>query len=394
MNQRVIERNELYKKVWKTPVTKLAAEYGISDVALKKICKKLNVPTPPLGYWAKVKNGVRTDPPPKLPTIERNAPHTHALMGRNSRRNDSDDSLNTIETPTINPSKALRNSHPLIYQTRQSFNDKYPTEYGLIKPSKDGLYIYVGPDSIKRALLIMDGLIKGIEFRGNQVLSCPFGTEPRTIVKMGKEIISIKLKEKSRMVTKALTKRELSFYKRYPPKNRLDRYRSIPDGTLCLSIESDVSGRKTWYDSKNKRLEEMLGSFYAGMLSKIPELRKRRLQKEEFARRMHHVEDMKRQYRIESDRLNKLENTSEQWDKRIKIERLVRNVESFFLNQSLSKMELAKLRVWIDWARDHARRLCPIDSCLPFDISAPPRPDKLDLFETYDEILRVRDNEI
>lgn len=29
----------------------LASEYGVSDVALNKTCKKLGVPTPPRGYW-------------------------------------------------------------------------------------------------------------------------------------------------------------------------------------------------------------------------------------------------------------------------------------------------------------------------------------------------------
>jgi hypothetical protein len=38
----------------------------VSDVALRKICKKLGVPVPPLGYWAKVAAG-KTPPTAKLP---------------------------------------------------------------------------------------------------------------------------------------------------------------------------------------------------------------------------------------------------------------------------------------------------------------------------------------
>jgi len=33
-----ISREDLYQKVWETPMYKLAAEYGLSDVGLKKIC--------------------------------------------------------------------------------------------------------------------------------------------------------------------------------------------------------------------------------------------------------------------------------------------------------------------------------------------------------------------
>src|SRR5687768_11899550 len=46
---------------------KLAAEFRLSDVALHKICRKHNVPTPPLGYWAKKAHGkpVGNTPLPK-----------------------------------------------------------------------------------------------------------------------------------------------------------------------------------------------------------------------------------------------------------------------------------------------------------------------------------------
>jgi len=51
---------EPYEKVWSRPVHTLAKEYGISDVGLKKICKRRDIPTPGLGYWAKVAHGRKT----------------------------------------------------------------------------------------------------------------------------------------------------------------------------------------------------------------------------------------------------------------------------------------------------------------------------------------------
>lgn len=57
-------RQELYDLVWSTPASKLAGEFGISDVAISKRCKKLNVPRPSPGYWAKVAAG---QTPPKAP---------------------------------------------------------------------------------------------------------------------------------------------------------------------------------------------------------------------------------------------------------------------------------------------------------------------------------------
>jgi len=58
-----VNRNELYEQVWREPVSRLAPKYGISDVGLKKICRKLNVPTPPLGYWTKIQHNIRVEKP-------------------------------------------------------------------------------------------------------------------------------------------------------------------------------------------------------------------------------------------------------------------------------------------------------------------------------------------
>ena len=52
-----LPRSELYRLVWSKPVTDVAAEFVISDVALAKRCRALNIPLPWRGYWAKVQAG-------------------------------------------------------------------------------------------------------------------------------------------------------------------------------------------------------------------------------------------------------------------------------------------------------------------------------------------------
>jgi hypothetical protein len=61
------ERAKLYEEVWAEAVTKVAVRYGISDIALRKICKQLAVPLPPLGHWAKLAAG-KAPRTPTLPT--------------------------------------------------------------------------------------------------------------------------------------------------------------------------------------------------------------------------------------------------------------------------------------------------------------------------------------
>ena len=52
-----LTREELFLLVWERPSQEVAQELGISDVALTKRCRKLQVPKPPRGYWAKINAG-------------------------------------------------------------------------------------------------------------------------------------------------------------------------------------------------------------------------------------------------------------------------------------------------------------------------------------------------
>ena len=66
------DREELYRKVWEQPLLKVAEEYGVSAVALGKTCRKLSVPVPGRGHWAKLTHGhagVKRPPLPKLDKV-------------------------------------------------------------------------------------------------------------------------------------------------------------------------------------------------------------------------------------------------------------------------------------------------------------------------------------
>ena len=65
-----ITREELYRLVWAQPRVELARTLGISDVAVTKWCRKLRIPVPARGYWAKLaagKKGTRPQLPARGP---------------------------------------------------------------------------------------------------------------------------------------------------------------------------------------------------------------------------------------------------------------------------------------------------------------------------------------
>ncbi len=61
-----VTREVLYEQVWSKPMTKLATEYGVSDVALAKICRRLDIPLPMRGYWNKLQLGKKVASRPPL----------------------------------------------------------------------------------------------------------------------------------------------------------------------------------------------------------------------------------------------------------------------------------------------------------------------------------------
>jgi hypothetical protein len=51
MAQRTVSREDLHSLVWAQPMSKVAAEIGISASELERLCKKLDVPYPFSGFW-------------------------------------------------------------------------------------------------------------------------------------------------------------------------------------------------------------------------------------------------------------------------------------------------------------------------------------------------------
>jgi hypothetical protein len=50
-----VTKEELNSLVWSKPLREVASQFGISDVSVKKACKRLGVSTPTRGHWLKAK---------------------------------------------------------------------------------------------------------------------------------------------------------------------------------------------------------------------------------------------------------------------------------------------------------------------------------------------------
>jgi ankyrin repeat protein len=66
---RTYDRQKIYEEIWLEPMQHVAKRYGMSDVGLGKICKKLAIPRPGVGYWAKKAAGKPVPGQPVLPEL-------------------------------------------------------------------------------------------------------------------------------------------------------------------------------------------------------------------------------------------------------------------------------------------------------------------------------------
>ena len=57
-------RDDLYRLVWTSPVSEVAARLGVSDVALAKLCRRAEIPIPGRGYWQQTEAGRAIEPTP------------------------------------------------------------------------------------------------------------------------------------------------------------------------------------------------------------------------------------------------------------------------------------------------------------------------------------------
>ena len=145
-----LTRRQLYALVWRDPMTKLAAQIGLSDVALRKTCSKHHVPTPPVGHWAKLAHGKRVAVTP-LPDPDDDY---DIVIHHGSSWNEPDAIASARETALA----AFKGRHvdalenPIVEATIAKLDCAKPGRDGLVKSSgSQFIRVAVRPESRPRA---------------------------------------------------------------------------------------------------------------------------------------------------------------------------------------------------------------------------------------------------
>jgi hypothetical protein len=269
-------RDKLYEEVWTRPVSQLAKEIGVSDVALAKICRKLNVPVPARGYWARVAAGY-TPKRPALPPPAANSPQAHVFRRWHAPEGAIAPAVKEDDAPAVTVTPTLESPHRLI-RTSLAFLQRASKDHeGEVRPKGQVLDVSVSAAALDRALRVMDALIKTLEQRGHSVevreVSLPppdpyyarsvSPPEPRshTFAVVADTAVEFSLEEGHETI-EVLP----------PPPSGLRATRSwdlprpvkerIPNGRLVLVVRNAPrSERLTCGDTKRQAIETRLGTF-------------------------------------------------------------------------------------------------------------------------------------
>ena len=290
-------------------MTKVAEDLGISDVALKKICDKHRVPTPPRGYWAKRGAGKPTkqiqfhstsDPQHEHVVIHgsRNnlAPEIREVLEQERERRKS--KPKTASPAEVAPTVPPQDVHPAISATAKALRKAKPGADEVVGASGHGYCgIEVGAASLERTIAVLDCIARALDARGLRVE--PICNCMRVALPPDSLTFSLveRIEKRNHVPTMEELAKEEQLRKKQERNTRLgiwsfNRERAYPEfdfvrtGELSIQIKDEyVRGlRRNWADGKRHKLESLVDDIASGILAYLAGVKARREERERWQR--------------------------------------------------------------------------------------------------------------
>jgi hypothetical protein len=167
-------REEFYELVWSKPLTHLAKDFRLSDVALHKICRKHSIPNPPLGWWAKHAAGhkVKRTPLPKLPSGVSGT----VVIAVGELRSEPVDIAEAREQARIRASEfdstADAAAHPIVMKTMARLRTAKKSDVGIVTVAQQGfVHVEIAPGSIDRVEQCLNRIVAAGQLQGFELTS-------------------------------------------------------------------------------------------------------------------------------------------------------------------------------------------------------------------------------
>jgi hypothetical protein len=371
---KTLTREELYDHVWSTPMRTLAKTFGLSDVGLAKTCKRMKVPYPGRGYWAKkaAGKGVKKPPLPALPpnisgvprevrfapartNVQEPPPTPAPVLEQEDYESHPDNRITVRET--------LRSPHPLIQHARRVLSASTGTADEIVGSWREQhVDIRVSRGMLNRALRVMDALIKAFERRGWKVWVGTNDDRKTYVGVLGRQVpfgLREKIKKVENPPPKAVRLRSGEWYTPYQSK-----YRDTPSDKLALVLRNRWSDSvdESWEDSPDLPVEDQLNDFVVAVVARAHydlewDRRRDEAERARAAEQQRRFEEAQRR-EVEAARGRELERQAENWMKSRQIKTFLAAVKESA--SEASEIDLyTPLGEWLSWAETYANRLDP-----------------------------------
>lgn len=364
-------RREFYELVWSKPMTHLAKELGVSDVALHKVCRKYAIPNPPAGWWAKKAAGKKVQ---QIILPEQAGDDRAGVITIRPVTVVEWQALAVASAQTEGDAEPVKpKSSAKVRATLAALRQAKPNFQGLVEIKEPGLIqCSVAKNSIHRLATILPQLeavakIQGFSFTDDDK-PCSFSNEEQSVI--------FTINETFRREKHELTQKEkaaLAAWERRRKANnwgRLDNdpYPRPPDwdysptGELSIELEPVWSHdhsmpRRAFKDGKRQRLEDMAAKVAIGIVivAEAKAARQRRQEEQaraqERLRRLREREEQRTRLATQRDvELNALIALRERVGH---LEGLAATIESF--EPSADESRVSVFRQWLTQQLEHAR---------------------------------------
>lgn len=345
------KRQELYDQVWEQPLLKLATKYGISAVALGNACRRLKIPVPGRGYWAKLAAG---KPVKRLPLREfEDAPNVRRLKTTSTPKptlDSADPELAQIAAVEAHPIPLKTEQHKLVASSEGRLRRARTDKYGIIElpTDKPCVRIRVSKELLDRAFVLMSTILFALEENGFQANV----SESATSVQIFGQDVKFSIVEDLRVKES----RKEQGYRRMKTVNIYER-----SGNLAFQIWEIADGcRQRWADGKTQRVGNMLPQCLGGLMMVA---RAKRIWSEELARRQAEWERERREREEFARLMQQLEKWMEGWNRAKQIREFVAAVEKDCSAKAVPTTADSPKGKWVAWALRQADRFDPLVEC-------------------------------
>lgn len=364
------DRETLYREVWEEAVTTVAKRYGVSNVAIRKVCKSMSIPLPPLGYWAKKKAGQNISISP-LPAyngpLTKDGSRTYQIKDPTEITSLAEQLsfLSAEETAVLyhvaqntTVKEAGQRLHPRVVEYKAKLKEweakhnrdilaNWKTDrYARYPDDEPTFWRQMSPDIVPRVCRLLDAIYRAIESLGGKVTD-------KYHVEIRGEYVPFSIMEGQEKVAHQLTREEqmqLANYEKgksyYRPNFRKYDYR--PNGKIRI----DILDGSYFRDTDQTPVEERLGEILIELYIKSESERKLRLEREEKARKeaeeKRQRELRREQYNHEVVRVNELLNEADDYAIACKIRQYIASLEQCDLTEE-GKEYVAWAKQKADW---------------------------------------------